>query len=255
MARRKPVATAQVPATHHLSTPQLDDLVVQANVPLGKRPACIKEIRGAFDWYSARLAGNARSNEARKAESLRRVVHTARELTKELRALPADLRLAVEPDYAASLTLGFARYIVKANIRAAEYMSFAKSNPEDYAAQELAKQTVSLPQSAQESVGDLLYRARAPLPLEVVLAALIETAEKARAAMENRVDRTWSKRRGTLARNELALQLKAIVRRFSNNERAAEDWVAVVFETAKISYPKRELKPADFAKMFILAIR
>jgi hypothetical protein len=68
------------------------------------------------------------------------------------------------------------------------------------------------------------------------------------------VSREWSKRRGTHARNQLALNLKAIIvgcsPKLANDERAAEDWAAFALDTAGIRCPDRHTNPPAFKGMF-----
>jgi hypothetical protein len=87
------------------------------------------------------------------------------------------------------------------------------------------------------------------------LEALIATAEKARADLERRVSRERTRHLRILARNELALNVKAIVMgsdspKFAHDERAAEDWAGLVLDAAAIRRPSRETNPAAFQAMF-----
>jgi hypothetical protein len=255
MPRRNPVIAAQLggqadrSAAHSLSVDDLDELLSQAGVPQDKRASCADHINQLFDWYRLRLAVNTQS-EASQAESLRRTAEAARELYKLLRELPPALRLKVEPDYRAFVAKGLAR-------------SFAEAVAYDVAAKDLAKRD---PEANQVASMERISRAaverqrRAPpplpvrLPLEYILAALIETTEKRRLELEAQVSREWSKRRGTHARNQLALNLKAIIMgcssKLANDERAAEDWAALALDTAGIRCPYRHTNPAAFKGMF-----
>lgn len=262
MARRKPVAAVQPGAAAHrsLSAGDLDDLLTRAGVPNQKRAACVDCINLFLGWYDARLAGNNQSNETSQAESLRKVAHAARELVKALASLPPGLLYAVQPDYEAYIRKGFARHVAIMSARAMAAKELAARDPD---AQWFADQTASLPRVAREDVKraspDLLRRGREPLPLEVTLGALIETAEHGRADFERRISRAWSKRRGTLARNELAMNLKATAMvhspKLAHDQRAAEDWAALVLDTIEIRCPVRETNPGAFGAMFTPAIR
>jgi hypothetical protein len=229
MPRRQRVAAARSGSTaaHRLSACNLDELLTRAEVAKNRRAACVDEINQQLDFYNRRLARKNAPTEASQAESLRLVANAARELFKALGSLPPGLRLIVEPDYSAYVRKVFALHVARA--------------------------------LDAQWPADLLSRARAPLPLELILAALIDATDKAGAAMEKQVSRTWSKRRGILARNELAFNLKGIAvghsPKLANNQRAAEDWAALILDAAGIRCPIRETNSAAFAAMFTLAIR
>jgi hypothetical protein len=176
---------------------------------------------------------------------MRQVAEVARALYRALASLPPALRLAAEPDYAAFVAR------VLANAVAARIAKAAVAGVE-------GRESRSLTEVVAPPPGKRQRRKRAPLvirlSLEHILAALIETAEKRRLEFEAQVSRERSKRRGTFARNELALNLKAIIMgfspKFADDERAAEDWAAQVLDAARIPYAKRETNLAAFKRMF-----
>jgi hypothetical protein len=87
------------------------------------------------------------------------------------------------------------------------------------------------------------------------LAALIRLAEAERARQEGRVSKTRSRRLATHYRNDLALALKALAMtrsaKFAKDGGAAEKWAATVLDVLKVRYPKSEMRPADFRRMFV----
>jgi hypothetical protein len=228
MARRAPIAVAQRKAAKkatkvpRLSAADLDHLMTQARVPSHLRAAFTRDIKQQFDLYDNRLLRKDARSEASQAESLRLVAHTARELRKALASLPPELRLAVEPDYRTYIRKGLALHVVRATARAAAATDLAESDPD---ARWLADQTAFDAKLAREDVNrasrDLLPAAREPLSLELTLSALIATAGKCKADLERRVSRESSKRRGVLARDELAWSLKVIA--MSDSPEARDD--------------------------------
>ena len=121
-----------------------------------------------------------------------------------------------------------------------------------------------MPELARRDVGgwrrQLLPHKTGPvvtLPFEWILAALIDATESRRAEFEKRVSRGWSKRRRTHWRNELALNLKAIIMgcspKMKHDERAAEKWVANVLDTVSIRYPDPDTNHKAFHAMFAVA--
>lgn len=258
MPRRKPavaVQTSDAASVHRLSAEDLDELLAQARVPQSKRADCARDINQQFDFYDDRLARRNAPSEASQAESLRLVVDAGRELYKALASLPPALRIAVEPDYQAYVRKGFAEHVARETAYAVAAKTLAKRDP---SAQWLADETARLPRSVREDVPrfarHLLPRARAPLPLQLILTALIGTAEERRAEIEKQVSRSQSKRRATFWRNELARHLKAIGMVYSptlaGDVREAEDWAASLLEFAEILYPKRETNAVAFNAMF-----
>jgi hypothetical protein len=254
MARRQPVASRRlsVKPINRLSAADIADKLKDAGVPHRQWNECAHKILQFFEGYDLRVA---RRTEASQAESLRIVADAARELAKALAALPPALRLKVEPDYTRYLRKGFAEYIVEGILYSAAASELASADPD---AQWFADQNSSLPEARRRHVersrDDLLLRAKSPLQLEIVLAAMIATAEKAHADMEKRVSRASSIRRNTRNRNDLALTLKAIIRdsapALRTNEQAAEDWVAELLDAAGIRVPSRQTNAKQFRAMF-----
>jgi hypothetical protein len=264
MTRRKPVVAARPggranrSAAQCLSADDLDELLSQAGVPQDKRAYCADLINQNFERYRGGLRLNATTwNEASQAESLRRTADAARELYKSLASLPPALRWDVEPDYRAFIE----------RVRKAQAAERAFAAAYDVPTAELAKrdpdpeaervEDVSMPKIAYTAV-NRRRRRQLPLPvqlpLEHILAALIETTEKRRLEIEAQVSRGSSKSRRTFARNQLALQLKAIIMglspEFDGNERSAEDWAVLVLDAAEIRCPYRATNPSAFKRMF-----
>jgi hypothetical protein len=274
MPRRKPTARPGEKvgrsAGRGLSAGDLGELLTQAKVPKGERAACAEHINQLFEWYRRCLAGNEQT-EARAAESMRQVTGAARELYRALASLPPALRLAAEPDYRVFAARIEATQVAAAVAYAAstgdlaKLRDLAKRDPDPEACSLcgspditcLATEVASLPLIARAAVRRQ-RRERLPLvlplPLEHILAALIETTERRRLEFEAQVSREWSRNRRTFARNELALNLKSIIMGCSpalaNDERAAQGWVASVLDAAEIPYPKRETNPTAFNRMF-----
>ena len=224
MPRRKPVARdsgSGQPST--VEADNLAELLSQAKVPQNARPACIEEITQLFDWYNSTIASGKTQNAASQAESLSRLVKAAKALHKELGSLTPALRYAVEPDYLAHVQNGFAQYIASKMAFAFAAEQLAQRDPDP---QFLADQTASLPLSVRRDVENakagLLVRCRAPLPLELILPALIETAKQHRDECNARVSKERTRRLATLARNELALNLRAIVTGHRTSARARQ---------------------------------
>jgi hypothetical protein len=253
MPRRQPAARPDERAGRsagcRLSADDLDELLTQAKVPKGERAACARHINELFRWYRGRLLGNEQT-EARATESMRRVADAARELYKALASLPPTLRMDVEPDCQAFLAK--IKAILAIETQAAAHAAAAAGLVPDPEAQRFADQLADHIRLASFGLGappPLVM----PLPLEHILAALIETTEKRRLEFEAQVSREWSSRRRTFARNELARNLKAIIMgcspKLANDERAAEGWVASVLEAARIRYPRRETNLRAFKAM------
>jgi hypothetical protein len=257
MARREPLdaskGTAE-PAAVGLSDVDLEELLGQARVPTAKRAACANDIRELLDWYNSRIAANKNElNEARQAESYAQIAEAAQTLLTLLSRLPQGARLAVEPDYRTFVERAHARRLAEAAAYDVATKELTKRDPDDAEAQEMAGEVASL-LSAEKWRRCEYSSFPNQLPLELILAALIEKAEDCRWETEERVDRNWSKERGTYAKNQLALNLKAIIMGYSptlhNDQAGAEDWAAVALEALGFSYPDPEKRPADFRKLF-----
>jgi hypothetical protein len=254
MPRRKPAARpggkAGRSADRRLSAADLDELLTQAKVPNRERADCKRHINELFEWYRGRLAGIEESA-ARAAESMRQVAEAARELQGRLASLPQALRLAAEPDYQKFSAR------IRANAIAAAVAEMVTADPDQIGPGPLAgrRWRKRRPLPGERALSFLTARKWSPpimpLALEQILAALIETTEKRRLEFDAQVSGEWSKRRGTYARNELALNLKAIIMsKFARDERAAEKWAAQVLDAAEIPYPKRETSRKAFDGMF-----
>jgi hypothetical protein len=259
MGRRKPAVwvrpegQADRPAVHCLSADDLDELLLQAGVPRDKRRACADRIHQLFDWYRSRLVVNERQNEAQSAESMRRITKAAGELYKELASLPLALRWDVERDYRALIE----------GARKVQAVERASARAYDVRTRELEKrdpeaeplEDVSLPVNAWSAL-NRQHRKQSPLPVrpspELIVAALMMGANRRRLELDAQGSRERSRRRGTFARNELALNLKAIAIGYSPKlaEDQAEDWAALVLDTAGIRCPDRNTNPRAFKRMF-----
>jgi hypothetical protein len=262
MGRRKPVVFRPEgpdrPAAPYLSASYLDELLLQARVPHDKRRACADRIHQLFDWYRSRLGVNERQSEAQSAESLRQFAEAARKLYEVTASLAPASRWDVEPDYRAFIE----------RVRKAQAAERASAVAYDVMTRELAKrdpeaeplEDVSLPENAWSAL-NRQHRKQSPLPvqlpLELILAAHIEKADRRRSELEAQVSPGRSRSRGTFARNELALNLKAIAIGYSpklaedQREAEAKDWAASVLRAAGFErVPYRETNPRAFERMF-----
>ena len=259
MARRKPITRRELAQNADrtgadlLGTIDLDELLSQARVPKERRAACALDLEQLFDWY-VELLSEHRLTEARRTESLRRVAEAAKTGLNALASLPPGERMQIEPNYRAYIEKAQSAHVRKAKARAAVAREMAIRDPQ---AQGLAER---LGCEAVEAA-DAVKRQRremspllSPLPFEHILGAWIESTEKRSSELEAQVSRERTKRRRTYARNQLALNLKAIISgyspKFANDEGGAEDWAVVVLDTAGISCPDRNKSPKDFRAMF-----
>jgi hypothetical protein len=264
MARRKPLDAskgAAEPAAAVLSDVDLDEMLWQARVPAAKRAACANDIRELLDWYNSRIATNKNElNEARQAESYARVAEDARALLSSLSRMPSAERLAIEPDYRAFAERMRVVRLVEAVAYAAATKELAESNPDDQEAQEIAREAQEIARMTDARLVAEKCRGREyssfpdQLPLEFVLTDLIEKAEDCRRETEKMINRNWSKERGTYAKKQLALNLKAIVIGYSptlrKDEAAAEEWAADVLDLLGLSRPSPEKRLAELRKLF-----
>jgi hypothetical protein len=259
MARRQPITRKELAQNADrtgadlLGAIDLDELLSQARVPNESRAACELHLEQLFDWF-VELLSDHRQTEARRAESLRQVAEAAKILLNGLASLPPGDRLKIEPDYRAYIEKAQPEHVVKARARAAVAREVAKR---DSQAQGLAErlgweavEAADAVKRLRREMSPLLW----PLPLEHILGAWIESTEKRSSELEAHVSRERTKRRRTYARNQLALNLKAIISGYSpklaNDERGAEDWAALVLVSAGISCPDRDNSPKDFRAMF-----
>jgi hypothetical protein len=261
MARPDTIAIAQRKAAKKakgigLIAGDRDEFISQAEISERQREECAREIDWQFELYRSRVAEKNAPNAGSQAKELRLVGDAARHLKKSLTRLPAALRANFEPDYAAFIRCLFGKQEPTAeqterDQRGADDMELLSITVDQYAALPGRPDSTEFAEDAPPTpttFDDLLARARAPLPLELMLAALIETIECCQAPAR-------SKQRRVLWRDELASNLKSIVTgyspRFKKNSREAEKWVAAVLDAAKIDYPDPEKNPSGFSGMFL----
>jgi hypothetical protein len=261
MARRTPITRKELAqdadrtGADLLGMDDLDELLSQARVPKESRAACALHLEELFDWY-VELLSDHRRTEARRAESLRQLAEAVRISLNALASLPRGERLQIEPNYSAYIKKAQAAYVLKAEARAAVAREMEKRDPQAQGLAELfaceAVEAVDAVKRQRREMSPLVL----PLPLEHIFGALIESTEKRSSELEAQVSRESTKRRGTYARNQLAVNLKAIIMgcspELANDERGAEDWAVLVLDTAGISNPDRDSSPKDFRAMFAL---
>jgi hypothetical protein len=223
MARRKSIAEAsrdKVKAIS-LSDAELHELLLQADIPKTKRKACANDIISIIGRYNSLRVERVTKSEASQAETLQRFADAMRRACKAYTSLPPEERYAVQPDYVAFLSKPDTETEQSGDQDAANQDAADEALLRSITlAQFLADETVELPQIPLPAyprdwgageMAELLSRARAPLPLELILPAWIDAAERRRAALEKQVSPGLSRRRESLMRKELAWGLKMIV--------------------------------------------
>jgi hypothetical protein len=285
MARREPVrASKQALAGGHntaadfLTDANLDELLTDAGVPKNKRAACADHIKSRFEHYGRLLSRNEET-EARHAEALRLLAESLREAYQRLVSLPPSLRLEVEPDFRSYVGEQATRHVAEATAAAEQ----ARDHPDDPGVERIAFEPASpelerknaeallaelFPKGSlvpEISFGQIEFVPASPrppvvgLPIELILDALIWSVERRQQTYEGQVSGARSKRRQTPARNDLAVNLKGIIMGFSekmrSDPRAAEKWVAEVFDNCRIRilYPDPVSNRKAFRAMFAVA--